>query len=514
MKKLVFVCICACCLFAKANINQLEFQKNSLKTLRSQKAVVSPQRAPQQLDATKMILDSIYQFSWDTITKKWSSTPIKIFNSYNAKNLKTIALKKQWYNFGSPGGNASTNSVLLISRDSFIYNSSNLVTLRLSQLLIGNKWSPTSQTIFKYDIKNNLTDSIVQDWNDTLYKWNIVKVFHNSYDSHSNLICTSDSTPTSGFKMNNSFDAKNNLISVIEQLWNGKNWVNNNRQTNTYDTNNLMIGSLIEKWSAGTWTKSMKIQDLVWAIHSTGIIAANEEPLSYSVLSWDDMSSSWLNFFKLSNVVSNNNIISHLEQAYMNGSWADVKAINYTFDITNKLVSQIEKKWDENASIIVNSSKYSFTYDANNHQTSSDQYTWVGNQWKRYDKNTLAKYNLSGLIISKSTKLFGSNEIISQGDSTYNFYRTIVLTEVPNTKPSAINCSVFPNPSRGKFKVTSSESIFQSVEVYNLNGAKIYSCQDLNCYTKDIDLSAAPKGIYLLRIINTAGSSCQKILVQ
>lgn len=71
--------------------------------------------------------------------------------------------------------------------------------------------------------------------------------------------------------------------------------------------------------------------------------------------------------------------------------------------------------------------------------------------------------------------------------------------------------TVFPNPSDGKFLFQSNQDIVY-VELYNLIGEKIYSCSNLgNKWT--IDLSAKPKGVYLLKTISEHGIKIHKLVV-
>ena len=73
------------------------------------------------------------------------------------------------------------------------------------------------------------------------------------------------------------------------------------------------------------------------------------------------------------------------------------------------------------------------------------------------------------------------------------------------------NIIVYPNPSSGVFTVSFSHpelvSGTQTIEIYNVLGAKVYSAM-LNQVQHDyeLNLSAQPSGIYLCRIIGTTGN--------
>lgn len=70
---------------------------------------------------------------------------------------------------------------------------------------------------------------------------------------------------------------------------------------------------------------------------------------------------------------------------------------------------------------------------------------------------------------------------------------------------------VFPNPSIGKFQVSSLKSQVLSLEIYNVMGESIYSLNRL--FTSSlIDLSAQPNGIYFLKIKTEQGIISKKIV--
>jgi hypothetical protein len=74
--------------------------------------------------------------------------------------------------------------------------------------------------------------------------------------------------------------------------------------------------------------------------------------------------------------------------------------------------------------------------------------------------------------------------------------------------------SVFPNPTTGRFTIYNNSTI-NSVEIYNLPGARIYSdiksAQQTSC---EIDISDQPKGIYLVKVNSGIGNNIRKIVLQ
>ena len=81
------------------------------------------------------------------------------------------------------------------------------------------------------------------------------------------------------------------------------------------------------------------------------------------------------------------------------------------------------------------------------------------------------------------------------------------------------NLDVYPNPSRDLFNVTftSDEAQTISVKVVNMIGETVF-VEDLTefvgQYTKSIDLSVQPKGVYFLEITTNTGGINKKIVLQ
>lgn len=71
--------------------------------------------------------------------------------------------------------------------------------------------------------------------------------------------------------------------------------------------------------------------------------------------------------------------------------------------------------------------------------------------------------------------------------------------------------SIFPNPSNGKFTL-SSEITKGEISIYNISGEKIHSSKP-NSTKSEIDLSKEPNGIYFLQIKTTEGIANKKIII-
>jgi hypothetical protein len=69
---------------------------------------------------------------------------------------------------------------------------------------------------------------------------------------------------------------------------------------------------------------------------------------------------------------------------------------------------------------------------------------------------------------------------------------------------------IFPNPNKGNFKIIHPSNTI-SIEICNLLGEIIYSSEDTN---KDIDISFAAKGMYIVKVISLNHVHTERIIVE
>ena len=136
--------------------------------------------------------------------------------------------------------------------------------------------------------------------------------------------------------------------------------------------------------------------------------------------------------------------------------------------------------------------KHIFQYDGNNNITEDIYQNWnpVTSSTRNYIKRDYTD--------------FQTFQITTGIDQTANDDNTFIL---------------FPNPNQGKFQVQSSTQVIEGIAIYNIVGEKVYSINNIQLSTINspfsIDLSAQPKGIYFLQIINeNKNIGNRKIIIQ
>ncbi len=234
---------------------------------------------PMQPQTLIQVMDSIYQWSWDTTpltiyynskktinmvydshnnlishlnlitygTTIWGTTD-QYFYTYDATNKLANKIRQTWTN----------NAWKTFYQNTYAYNSNNDTTSKLDQVWnsITGLWENDYQYIYTYDSTNNLTSL---EWIWWYYPNVIYRQYLYAYDANNNLahdlFQTAFNGGSWGIHQQDTFiyNTNNNLISKFNQSWNGSSWDSSYLYTNTYDANNNLINELKQWWQDSVW---------------------------------------------------------------------------------------------------------------------------------------------------------------------------------------------------------------------------------------------------------------------
>lgn len=129
-----------------------------------------------------------------------------------------------------------------------------------------------------------------------------------------------------------------------------------------------------------------------------------------------------------------------------------------------------------------------------------------GSSWTAVNNNGLTYYSSISSIAIKGNYIYvGTN-------TGHGIYKR-PLSEFVAIKENFVNTNMlYPNPTKGKFTITQTNNI-KSIEIYNVMGEIVYKSQASNSKTQ-IDISAQPKGIYIVKINNGVNTQIEKIVLQ
>jgi hypothetical protein len=153
---------------------------------------------------------------------------------------------------------------------------------------------------------------------------------------------------------------------------------------------------------------------------------------------------------------------------------------------------------------IPNATSYTWTYSGTGH-TITNNGTSVS-----IDFSLTAT---SGILTVKGTNTCGSGTVSADHPIFVKAY--IGINEAGG---SALNCQIYPNPTKGIITININEiNTSLDLQIINIEGMLIHS-EKLNSvkpsYTKDIDLSIYPKGIYFVKLINKNFTKVEKVVLQ
>ncbi len=296
-----------------------------------------------------------------------------------------------------------------------------------------------------------------------------------------------------------SYDANSNNTSYLHQNWNGTDWENYWQETYTYDVNNNMISSTHQDWIDNQWVDNGQ----------NTYVYDNKDNLISSVTQVDNdaelVTSEVAYFYN-----ADNKLVSDSTHTWGN-SWEYKLLGTYTYDSYGNLINWLSQS--KNGDILENVTRVIFTYDASNNPTSALRQDWKDNSWVTLDFDRHS-YNENNLLTNDAYKYWNSSGTeIMDGDSSVYYYQYAV-TGINEIEPAEKNICIYPNPSNGKFTLTSN-SIIQSIVIFNISGKLIYSDSAfIQQKQREIDLSGYNKGVYILKIQTRKGIDVTKLLIQ
>jgi len=84
-----------------------------------------------------------------------------------------------------------------------------------------------------------------------------------------------------------------------------------------------------------------------------------------------------------------------------------------------------------------------------------------------------------------------------------------VETDASNITANAAGVTIYPNPVKDELRIESGELVIKKVEIFNISGKIIYQFNGLE---NQIDVSALPRGMYLMRIETDKGIESMKFI--
>jgi len=289
------------------------------------------------------ILDSLYNWAWDSLSADWYLHNRTIY-TYDENQNTTEEIESAydiiqgWYD---------------LQRSLNTYDGQNRLTNVIDQEWDGNAWINTDQLVYTYDTNGDQVGQLFQNWDGASFVDYFRQVF--TYDINHNLL-TRISQVWNGVAWNNgtqqvsTYDANNRLTVRLNQSWNGS-WNDVSRSLYTYDANNDLDTLLYQKWSFNAWNDDYRNLYDFDAHHNRTLI---QEQLAVGIGVWEDREKYEYTYDQFDEV-------THLiNSEYTNGTWVPVYQYNIINDQDQNRSSEVFQNW-ENGWVNADSTQYYYT---------------------------------------------------------------------------------------------------------------------------------------------------------
>lgn len=323
------------------------------------------------------------------------------------------------------------------------------------------------------------------------------------------------------------YDAKNNQLSLTEQLYNTGTaaYRDTSRTLNTYNAANLLTETETQNWTGGSWDPSSRDRLTYNAAGKT----LTDTNFTWNGSAWD---------YQLLIATSYTASSKESKQRvflYFSGIWIEVAAISYTYDASDLLTSSLTQV-NSSGLGLENYQRASYTYDVAKNPITEETETWDGTAWIKstkkasifdaaanvlsevqldwndvtstYDSSTRTNYtyNTYNQINSETTYTYvGSAWIMDAGDTRTNYYyQDYSTTQVKESSLAETDVHIYPIPANNTLHIqlTGSDREPLHLRISDIQGKSlVYKSYPAASTIADIISTAElPSGQYFLQI--------------
>jgi hypothetical protein len=301
------------------------------------------------------LIERIVQ-DWNSIHPEFDYIIRRLTFNYNFNGSIADSIKQYW-NFNSElwGDDAK-------SKYSYVYDGNGNQTEYLNQVSRWDdsppywKWTDDSRILSTFNGNNNLTESVLQGWDEGMFMWYNISRETFAYDGHGNRTDSSTFGWVSDqwvedMKITFSYDNDDNQIEELHQYYEEGQWINSWKFTYDYDANGNQTRFLEQYWDDGTWENSWE-----------EILAydANNNVTENTGRYWNWSINVWRTYDRHTYTYDiDGNQIEYLGQLWESSQWiSDFKRISYYSLITTTetgVGDEVEITLDENIVLLFDS---------------------------------------------------------------------------------------------------------------------------------------------------------------
>ncbi len=394
-----------------------------------------------------------------------------------------------------------TNSGIIISEQSFEYNTSGLQTQKVQYSYVGGN-TYGSKKEWSYNSSTEYTDS----------------VYFFNYDA-------ANSTWTSSFKtLYPQYDTDGNLLEEVSSYYDtgNANWVFTQKVQYFYNAG--VIDSLL-RFYYDTPSSTWKNQSKTIYSYTSGLLTLKLSKI------WDSANNLYVESTKQSYIYDTNNLLIEDIFEYYDintSSWINSNKILNTYDATspyNKLIEEIYY-WDINNGVWQGNSKNIYTYDsyenvdstktflfdlANNTWNSNASEISTGTYDNQVDRNSLIipeeyssyfsfLFNHKIDLLHKTSYNPSTNQQEDYQDWEFSYLPITIVGISENS--DLVNIGVYPNPVNSFVNIKGAENLSDyKLIIYDMQGRQIF----YRANQSKINVQTLSAGSYMYRIVAKEG---------
>jgi YD repeat-containing protein len=360
------------------------------------------------------------------------------------------------------------------------------LTSELTESYNGSTWQKSSKTEYSYDASDNVTEETYLSWDSTSSQW--LSQDKSSYTYNADNKATVElyqwfGSGSEQYRSNYTYNTNSDLILILDEYWNGSDWVNSYKVDLTY-TNNRLSGGTSYEWSGTNWVVSDDTTKVTINYNANGTIS------SFNSDAWDGIN--WVSSDRtIFSYDGNNNLILHDGQTWNGTAWISENKIEYSYDAKGNLIAKKES-YLESGSFVTD---YEQTATFNTAELMSSYI----HPFK--DKTGIDYLTEPNGIVNKILSRSGG----TSNRTTYNYGEATAS----NKDFNSLAFSVYPNPASSFVKVDDSSFSLKNMEIYNVVGQKL-----LSTTKNQLNIENLVDGVYLLKIETESGKFATKRIVK
>ena len=322
-------------------------------------------------------------------------------------------------------------------------------------------------------------------------------------------------------RITNTYDDRNNMLTVANEYWENGHWVKEEQSTYTYDDHSNMLTEVYEVWG---WGQTMRERCTYTYDASGNRLSELSERWENGqwVMSWRDTNTDdTKKGIMLSRVATDfegghhrwdtytydvrGNRLSALSKKWQIGQWVKDRRSTYTYDASRNRLSDLGEEWENGR--WVNSYRYAYTYDVMGNLVSVVHHVWDNTSWVPEDMGGLGGFPLIDNA-GNEYSFHGWNLTLK-----YKLIVTDVLAETGEAPERYVLNQNYPNPFNPSTTIEFAlpHSGFVTLRVYNVLGEEVATLTAgvhfAGAFKTTWDARGLPSGVYFYRL--TAGDYVQ-----